>query len=334
MDIAAIKDERERIVEQYGGWTDHNVVLADDVYTMDERRVSEKLRRIVQVVSDVAGTPLRNLRILDLACLEGGYAIEFARQGAKAVGIEGREASIMKARFVKRVLGLNNLEFFQDDIRNLSKERYGEFDVVLCLGVFYHLNAPHVFRLAEQIADVCTRFAVFDTHFSVVRDRSYQYRDQQYWGRDVVEHDPETSQEERLEDLWASLDNVTAVWPTMNSLVNMLSSAGFTSVYQCHAPVELNKPADRVTLVAAKGTRPTILSTPLLNEMPVPQLPEKFNPSLSPPQRRFYQVSRRLHHLLPLKFRRAVKSALRSVGLWGKELEPWERDWKHRHVDR
>jgi hypothetical protein len=68
---------------------------------MDEGRVSEKLRRIVQVVTDIAGTQLHNLGVLDLACLEGGYAIEFARQGAKAVGIEGREASVMKARFVK-----------------------------------------------------------------------------------------------------------------------------------------------------------------------------------------------------------------------------------------
>jgi hypothetical protein len=49
-------------------------------------------------------------------------------------------------------------------------------------------------------------------------------------------------------------------------------------IYQCHVPVELKKPADRVTLVAAKGTRATILSTPLLNKMPVPQVPEKSSP--------------------------------------------------------
>ena len=89
MDIAAIKEERERIVEQYGGWTDHNVVLADGIYTMDERRVSDKLRRIVQVVTDIAGTQLHNLRILDLACLEGGYAIEFAREGGQSGGDRG-----------------------------------------------------------------------------------------------------------------------------------------------------------------------------------------------------------------------------------------------------
>src|ERR1019366_6036098 len=103
----------------------------------------------------------------------------------------------------------------------------------------------------------------------------------EYWGRDVVEHDPEASSEERLQDQWASLDNVTAVWPTMSSLLNILMSAGFTSAYQCHVPVELKKPADRVTLVAVKGARPTVLSTPALNEMPSTRMPEDFHQELS-----------------------------------------------------
>ena len=328
-----MQEERSRVIEKYGAWTDHNVRLADDVYTIDAKKYSDKLGRIVQLVSDLAGVPLCGLRILDLACLEGGYAIEFARQGATAVGIEGREASVMKARFVKRALGLDNLEFFQDDIRNLTKERYGEFDVVLCLGVFYHLDAPHVFRFAEQIAEVCKRFAVFDTHVSFVRETSYSYKGAQYWGRNVVEHDPESTKEERIEDLWASLDNITAVWPTMNSLLNLLDFAGFTSVHQCHVPVELAKPADRVTLAAFKGTRPTILSTPILNEMPINQLPENFQQEVSPQQLRFYEASKRMRFLLPRKLRRAVKSLMRSTGLVKKELEPWEREWKKRHLD-
>ena len=44
-----------------------------------------KLRRIVQIVSDIVGKPFHELRILDLACLERLYAIEFARCGAEVV---------------------------------------------------------------------------------------------------------------------------------------------------------------------------------------------------------------------------------------------------------
>lgn len=327
-----VKTERERIIEKYGPWTDHNLLLADGIYTINENITTEKLRRIVQVVADLSGKPLSQLRILDLACLEGQYALEFARQGATAVGIEGREASVEKARFAQRALALDNVEFFQDDIRNLSKEKYGEFDVVLCLGVLYHLDAPDVFRLVEQIYEVCTHFAVFDTHFSIVRPKQWTYRGLTFYGRSVVEHDPEATKDERLEDLWASIDNLTAVWPTFNSLVNMLNGAGFTSVYQCFVPVELKKPADRVTFVGIKNTRRTVIATPKLNQEPWAMLPEAFEPELSIQQQKFYDVSHRINFLFPRKLRRLVKSALRKIGLWKRTPEHWERPWKVRHA--
>ena len=52
------------------------------------------------------------------------------------MGVEIREASIEKARFVKDVLALDNLELAQDDVRSLTAEKYGIFDVVLCLASF------------------------------------------------------------------------------------------------------------------------------------------------------------------------------------------------------
>ena len=86
-----------------------------------------KLRRVLQVASDATRRPLKTLRVLDLACHEGIYAIEFARQGANVVGIEGREAHIAKANFVKEALSLSNLDLCKDDVRNLSREKYGSF---------------------------------------------------------------------------------------------------------------------------------------------------------------------------------------------------------------
>src|SRR6185312_10010629 len=107
--------------------------------------------------------------ILDLACLEGQYALEFARQGAQSVGIEGRAENLEKARFAQRALQLDNVELHQDDVRNLSVAKYGHFDVVLCLGILYHLDAPDVFDFVERIASVCTGFAIFDTYISVTK---------------------------------------------------------------------------------------------------------------------------------------------------------------------
>src|ERR1043166_908766 len=155
MDTQTIIDSKNDVIAKYGNWTAHNVRLQDDVYTIAPKIVGDevKLRRIVQCVFDLTGGSVEGLRILDLACLEGMYAIEFARHKAHAVGIEGREANVEKARFTKRVLQLDNLELFQDEVRNLSVEKYGRFDVVLCLGLLYHLDAPDVFPFIQQLAD-------------------------------------------------------------------------------------------------------------------------------------------------------------------------------------
>src|SRR5262245_28438875 len=129
MDLVSIAAERQAVIANYGEWTDHNIHLVDGLYTINDQVCSLRLRRILQVVSDLSGRPMQDLRVMDLACLEGQYAIEFARQGAMAAGIEGREPSVRKVEFVKKVLRLANLEVFQDDIRNFTAAKYGLFDV-------------------------------------------------------------------------------------------------------------------------------------------------------------------------------------------------------------
>jgi 2-polyprenyl-3-methyl-5-hydroxy-6-metoxy-1,4-benzoquinol methylase len=122
MDTEQIKLKRQKIVEQFGDWTAHNILLQADTYTYDEShpKFEEQLRghgihlqRIVQIVSDVTNQPLSNLRVLDLVCLEGLYGIEFARHGSEVIGIEGREANVVKAQFAKDVLELDNITFLQ-----------------------------------------------------------------------------------------------------------------------------------------------------------------------------------------------------------------------------
>lgn len=269
MDIEAIKREKEEIVKKYGRWTAHNIQLAENLYTIDSRVVGDevKARRILQVVSDNANRPLKELRILDLASHEGLYSIELAQHGATVVGIEGREANLEKAQFAKKVLSLSNLDFFLDDVRNLSQEKYGEFDVVLCLGILYHLDAPDVFIFLERIAEVCRHFTVIDTHISLSPKKLFIYKGQKYWGKNYREHFPFTSLEQRKKALWASLDNPNSFWFTRRSLYNFLSEVGFTSVYECHNPPEPKKPKDRLTLLAIKGQKQKLATNPVANDL-------------------------------------------------------------------
>jgi len=315
VDTEILREEKRRVIERYGDWTDHNIHIAEDLYTIGENVVSTRLRRIVQIVSDISNAPLPSLRVLDLACLEGLYAVEFARQGAQAVAVEGREANLEKVRFVKNALGLDNLTLHQDDVRNLSPEKYGEFDVVLCLGILYHLDAPDVFQFVENIARVTRRFAVFDTYVANASMEERSYGGKTYWGREVEEHSPADPTDKRLSRLWNSLDNPKSLWITRHSLFNLLAVCGFTTVHECHVPADVNKPADRVTLVAIKGKRQPLISTPKVNALPIGEWPEGHQPRLSPDQDPRIQLSKRLSHMVPDALKRPAKAALQSIGL-------------------
>lgn len=277
--------QKAEIVKKFGEWTNHNIRLAGETYTIDKEAVTGaevKLRRVAQTIADLSGQSFENLRVLDLACLEGLYGIEMALQGAKVVAIEGREANVEKARFAKEALSLENIDIVRDDVRNLSAEKYGQFDVVLCLGIFYHLDSPDVFHFMESVAEVCNRLAVIDTHVSAVAEKCYAYKGNSYWGRVYPEHSPDSTLEERAKSLWSSVDNINSFWLTRPSLYNLLGRVGFSSVYECHSPIvkkyevmRARQEADRSTFVAVKGQPVRLLSSPAINDLPQEDWPEK-----------------------------------------------------------
>lgn len=267
---------KREIVEQHGEWTAHPIDLGDGVFTLDETnplysRLIEghplHLRRILQVAVDVFRCPLNELRVLDLACLEGLYAVEFALHGAETVGIEGRESNVVKAQFAKEALGLDNLTFHQDDVRNLSVEKYGTFDLTMAFGILYHLDAPDVFRFVEQIAEVTKRAAIIDTHVALRPECSHEYRGQLYHGVNFAEHAPDATAEQRERSKHASLDNVNSFWLTRNSFFNLAMNAGFKSVYSCYAPAWPDQPSDRDTFLCLKGERSVLRTNPAANSL-------------------------------------------------------------------
>jgi hypothetical protein len=227
------------------------------------------------MVSDLARKPIAECRVLDIASLEGDYSAEFARRGASVLGVEGRRNNIERAR---SRFDLPNLAFAQDDVRNISKAKYGEFDVVLCLGILYHLDAPDCFRMLEAISEVCTDLAIIDTHVSGRRSEHVEYRGRRYAGWRYREYAAEPSPEEQEASTWASIGNVHSFWPTRPSLANAIADAGFSSVFECQYPAWNDMPADRVAMAARKGVRQQPLAAgfdPALLDERVDEVPRR-----------------------------------------------------------
>lgn len=151
-------------------FTSHNIRLDDgtqtkpDVgYTMDAHPWFLAAKRILDAT--FPGDKTR-VSIADLGCLEGGYAIEFARLGFQTLGLDVREVNIEACRYAQSKTTLANLEFVRDDAWNIAN--YGPFDAVFCCGLFYHLDKPRAFL--DVLSNVTKRLLILQTHFSEAKD--------------------------------------------------------------------------------------------------------------------------------------------------------------------
>ncbi len=316
---------KQEIIEKFGPWSAMSIYLGNEGYTLTPPSTDHRMRRFVQTVADLAQKPIDQLRLLDLACLEGHYAIEFAMQGARTVGIEGREGNFEKAYYAKEVLGLDNCELYLDDVRNLSKEKYGSFDVVLCSGILYHLSVPDVFEFVENIYDVTGNLVIFDTATALRNQISIQYKGREYSGLWYTEHDEKETSVDKESNLWASLDNEKSFWFTHASLCNLLEHTGFSSVYESINPSWPDCKLDRRAYIAIKGQRADIKTSPVTHEQGFIDWPEIRPDNIAwvnrnTPLRLFIRTA------LPQPVKDFFKPMLRKIGL----LEPdATQDWEH-----
>jgi tRNA (mo5U34)-methyltransferase len=91
--------------------------------------------------ADAIPADLRGRTVLDVGCNAGFYSIEMKRRGAdRVVGIDWDERYLNQAKFAAEVVGAD-VEFRRLSVYDVAtfNER---FDVVLFMGVLYHLRHP------------------------------------------------------------------------------------------------------------------------------------------------------------------------------------------------
>ena len=77
-------------------------------------------------------------RVLEIGCASGGNLIPFAAEHPQAhvVGIDLSQVQIDEGRRRVQVLGLENLELLQGDIAQMDLATLGQFDYIVCHGVY------------------------------------------------------------------------------------------------------------------------------------------------------------------------------------------------------
>jgi tRNA (mo5U34)-methyltransferase len=84
---------------------------------------------------------LRGKRVLDVGTRDGFFAFECERQGAEVVAVDYADVDITGFAAAHRIYG-SKVEYVQANVYDLDPARLGTFDVVLFLGVLYHLRHP------------------------------------------------------------------------------------------------------------------------------------------------------------------------------------------------
>jgi tRNA (mo5U34)-methyltransferase len=133
------REEIRARVEQLGEWF-HNLDLAGVATAPDHflgNYPTAKWRGFQHAIPQ----DLRGASVLDVGCNAGFYSIEMKRRGAdRVVGIDSSDVYLAQARFATQVCGVDV------ELKKLSVYEVGRlqerFDLVLFMGVLYHLRHP------------------------------------------------------------------------------------------------------------------------------------------------------------------------------------------------
>ncbi|HKT46438.1 MAG TPA: TIGR04290 family methyltransferase [Candidatus Acidoferrales bacterium] len=126
-------------IRDLGPWF-HNLRL-DGIQTAPDHFLGDypavKWRRFSHAIP----SDLRGKSVLDIGCNAGFYCLELKRRGASRVlGIDSSAAYLAQARFAAEVAG-ENVDFRLLSVYDVA-DLQEQFDIVLFLGVFYHLRYP------------------------------------------------------------------------------------------------------------------------------------------------------------------------------------------------
>jgi tRNA (mo5U34)-methyltransferase len=208
-------------VEELGEWF-HNLDLGG-VKTAPDHFLGDYPQIKWQQFSSAVPEDLTGKSVLDVGCNAGFYSIQMKRRGAaRVVAIDTDEQYLEQARFAAKISEAE-IEF-----RKLSVYRVGDlrerFDLVLFMGVLYHLRHP-LLALELLHEHVVADLLVAQSLLRGARDNMDVPRDFPFWETEIFGRD-EFPRMYFVEQRFAN--DPTNWWiPNRSCFEAMLRSAGF-----------------------------------------------------------------------------------------------------------
>ncbi len=174
-------------------------------------RHKQRKKHFFDPVVQLFGGTLAGKRVLDLASNAGFWSLSAVEAGCDYVlGIEGRQMHVDQANFVFEVKEIekDRYDFVVGDIFETDFKQFGTFDVVLCLGLMYHVS-KHV-ELLEKISEVNDDLLVIDTTLSTAPGSALE----------LVRQYPDSPM--------SAVDHMLAMRPTKQAVRDMVEMFGYS----------------------------------------------------------------------------------------------------------
>jgi tRNA (mo5U34)-methyltransferase len=130
----------------------HRIDVGHGVVTPGQDDSPTKLQRL-DIPDDLSGKS-----VLDIGAYDGFFTFECERRGATVLAIDFPQAA--GYRVASELVG-SSAEFRELSVYDVTPTTVGEFDIVLFLGVLYHLRHPLL--ALERIHDVCRELLIMET---------------------------------------------------------------------------------------------------------------------------------------------------------------------------
>ena len=179
------------------------------------------------------GKSRQGLSALDLASHQGWFALKMAQAGFSPVlGIDARESHVSDSQLISDIYDLEDLTFQQGDIHAQDTGQLGQYDVVLMLGLLYHLENP--IGALRTCRELCSNLCIIETQIvpgisGYVDYGSYQYVRPLKGSFGVIDETDDTHGPE------ASITGICLV-PSLEALLWTLRKVGFSDVAVLEPP--------------------------------------------------------------------------------------------------
>jgi tRNA (mo5U34)-methyltransferase len=190
--------EARALIASVSHW--HHIIDFGDGLVTPGAYDPQFLLDMLRLPSDLAG-----VRVLDVGASDGFFARALHLRGAEVVCVDYRPKTARGFHVMEKITGAE-FEHHNINLYDIDPERFGSFDVVLLLGVLYHL--PDMLRALNTMRSIAKDKVFVETHCDHTAPAGVSTA--RYWKAASLAGD------------------VTNFWsPSKSCLEDMLSDSGF-----------------------------------------------------------------------------------------------------------